>query len=174
MDRKAEGSTGHHPSWFPSPIPLKSPRETRWKPARDATTRPRHGDGCCDCAVTTTMLSSLSAAVNPALGRPLPSPSIFIWGGGEGRIYFYTSGCPRFFFSSPATGPSTCDLRPCDALDRHAFEARARAMRCDALRMGSGRSASKTRARGWQGGGRERAEASLCAGTDDPVRPVTG
>lgn len=71
VDRKAEGSTGHHLSWLPSLIPLKFPRETRWKPARDATTRPRHGDGCCDCAVTTTMLS-FSAAVNPALGRPLP------------------------------------------------------------------------------------------------------
>lgn len=50
-------------------------------------------------------------------------------------------------------------------------------MRCDALRMGSGRSASKTRARGAarrREGAKERAEASLYAGTDDPVRPVTG
>lgn len=93
VDRKAEGSTGHHLSWLPSLIPPKFPRETRWKPARDAATRPRHGDGCCDCAVTTTMLS-FSAAVNPALGRPPPR-----------RFIFTRVGVHVFFFFFSCDGP---------------------------------------------------------------------
>lgn len=143
-----------HPA---SRIPLKFPRETRWKPARDATTRPRHGDGCCDCAVTTTMLSSFSAAVNPALGRPLPV-NFYLGRRGGDDLFLRELASTDFFFSFLRQARAPVNYDPVTPLIVMPLRLERRRRRCDAMRCAweAGAAPPKRVPGGRQGGGRER------------------